>query len=94
VADYLVPKGLSFREAHSIVSRLVAYALENNRELNELTLAEYKKFSRLFSSDIKDLRMKKSIEARQSTGGTATAQVKASIKRARAVLKGYEARKS
>jgi argininosuccinate lyase len=94
VADYLVHKGLSFREAHSIVSRLVAYALENNRELNELTLAEYKKFSRLFSSDIKDLRMKKSIEARQSTGGTATAQVKASIKRARAVLKGYEARKS
>ena len=94
VADYLVHKGMSFREAHNIVSRLVAYCVESGKELDEISLAEYKKFSRLFTDDIKDMDFKKSIEARQSAGGTATARVKASIKRARAVLKRYEAKKS
>ncbi len=94
LADYLVNKGMSFREAHNIISRLVAYALQASKELNELTLAEYKKFSKLFTAGIKDLDIKQSIDARQSAGGTATSQVKASVKRAKAILKRYEAKKS
>jgi argininosuccinate lyase len=93
IADYLAGKGLSFREAHSVVSRLVSYALDAGKELSELTPAEYKKFSRLFAVDIKGLSMKKSVEARQSAGGTATARVKASIKRAKDILKTYAAKK-
>ena len=48
LADYLVEKGLSFREAHGVVSRLVSYAVESEKELNELDLKEFKKFSALF----------------------------------------------
>ncbi len=94
IADYLVGRGLSFRDAHNVVGRLVAYALEAGKDLDELTLAEYKKFSKMFTADIRELGMKRSVDARQSYGGTATGQVKASIKRAKETLKSYEARKS
>jgi argininosuccinate lyase len=94
IADYLVGRGLPFRDAHNIVGRLVAYAIETGKELNELTLAEYKKFSKIFTADIREMSMKRSVDSRQSYGGTATGQVKASIKRAKETLKGYAARKS
>jgi argininosuccinate lyase len=90
VADYLVKKGLSFREAHNIVSRLVSYAIDRNKNLTGLELKEYRKFSDLFDLDVRDITLQKSVEARKSAGGTASAQVKKSIREARGIVLGYE----
>ena len=89
VADYLVNKGLSFREAHDVVSRVVSYAVDNNRELNELDIKEYKGFSELFEKDVMAITLQKSVEARSSQGGTATVEVKKSIEKAKGVVSGY-----
>ncbi len=94
IADYLVNKGLSFREAHNVVSRVVSYAVDNNRDLNELDIREYKGFSKLFEKDVLTISLHKSVEARSSQGGTATAQVKKSIERARDAIRGYEKEQS
>ena len=89
VADYLVNKGLSFREAHDVVSRVVSYAVDNNRELNELDIKEYKGFSELFEKDVMAITLQKSVEARSSQGGTATVEVKKSIEKAKGAVSGY-----
>ncbi|MGD0857096.1 MAG: argininosuccinate lyase [Dehalococcoidia bacterium] len=90
VADYLVKKGLSFREAHGVVSRLVSYAAEDKKELDELDLKEYKKFSPLFGQDVRNISLQKSIDSRMSYGGTASQQVKKSLERAREIIRSYE----
>ena len=89
LADYLVNKGLSFREAHAVVSRMVSYAIDNNKELNELEIKEYKGFSQKFEGDVRNITLQKSVEARTSQGGTATAEVKKSIEKAREITGGY-----
>ena len=94
IADYLVNKGLSFREAHNVVSRVVSYAVDNNRDLNELDIREYRGFSKLFEKDVLAITLHKSVEARSSQGGTATAQVKKSIERARDAIRGHEKEQS
>ncbi len=94
LADYLVQKGLSFRQAHSITSRIIAHAVEAGKELDELKLRDYKKFSPLFGSDVTQITVKQSVDARKSHGGTAPAQVKANIKRARDIIGKYEPKKS
>jgi len=90
LADYLVRKGLSFREAHGAVSRLISYAVEAKKELNDLDLREFKKFSALFGPDVRSINFQKSIEARASLGGTASVQVKKSIERAKEIIQKYE----
>ena len=94
VADYLVKKGLSFREAHGIVSKIVAYAVENGRGLDELKLREYRKFSGLFEKDVAEITLNQSVAARKSEGGTAPEQVKINIKRAKDIIKEYESQKN
>ncbi len=89
LADYLVNKGLSFREAHAVVSRMVSYAIDNNKELNELEIKEYKGFSQKFEGDVRNITLQKSVEARTSQGGTAPAEVKKSIEKAREITGGY-----
>ena len=89
LADYLVNKGLSFREAHGVVSRMVSYAIENNKELTDLEIKEYREFSSRFEGDVHGITLQKSVEARASQGGTATAEVKKSIEKAREIIKGY-----
>ncbi len=80
LADYLVMKGVPFREAHSSVGQAVSYALDNRKELEELTLEELKKFSGFINDDIFDiLTVDKMIDRRKSAGGTATANVQAAI---------------
>ena len=51
-ADYLVGKGVPFRDAHSVIGSLVLYSIENKKALDELTLEEYKRFSAVFEDDI------------------------------------------
>lgn len=76
IAEYLVKKGVPFRQAHEIVGKIVAECLKYEKKLNELTLADYQKFYRGFSSDIHDIiKLEKVISARKHAGGTATTAV-------------------
>lgn len=75
VADYLVRKGLPFREAHTLVGRIVLYALKEKKDLLDLTLNEWKEFSSLFTSDIEELLdLEKSVDRRDLIGGPAQTQ--------------------
>jgi len=86
VADYLVRKGMPFREAHGVVARLVAFALERGRELHELPLEAYRDLSDLFGEDVLDISADTSVEARDVYGGTAFSRVDRAIALARANL--------
>ena len=80
MADYLVARGMPFRQAHSCVGKAVGYALSKKMELHELTLEELKPFSSLFDKDIFDvLTTEEMINRRKSFGGTATENVMAAI---------------
>src|SRR5690606_23578212 len=75
LADYLVRKGVPFRDAHEIVGRAVRRALETGRELPQLDLAELKGFSPLIEADVYEaLTPAGSVQARRHTGGTAPEQ--------------------
>lgn len=87
VADYLVKKGGSFREAHSIVGQIVFYALEKEKKINELTLDELRGFSVVFEEDIYEkIDIKNTIEAKVSTGSTSTSSLKVIIEKAETYL--------
>ncbi len=76
-ADYLVGKGIPFRDAYKITGELVAYCIEKIMTLEELPLEEYKKFSPLFGDDIyQTVDMKNCAEKRGSYGGASSESVK------------------
>jgi argininosuccinate lyase len=52
LADYLVTKGIPFREAHNILGKIVKYATDENKKLNNLSLEEFKDFSEVFDGDV------------------------------------------
>jgi len=84
MADYLVTKGMAFRDAHACIGKAVGYAIGKQKELHELTLEEMRVFSPLFSSDVFDvLTPVKMIERRKSFGGTAPENVISAIKKAK-----------
>ena len=86
LADYLVKKGEVFRTAHSIVGRLVNYAAQSRKSFSELSLAEYKKFSPLFESDVYSITVESSIAARDIVGGTAPGQVEKALAKAKKII--------
>jgi argininosuccinate lyase len=87
LADYLVNKGMAFRDAHEIVGKSVAFGIKAGRDLSELTLAELQQFSKVIAEDVfAVLSLEGSVNARKHTGGTAPAQVRAAIARARKLL--------
>ncbi len=89
LADYLVKKGVPFREAHEVVARAVRRAAEKGVDLAQLDLAELKQFSGLIEADVTEkLSLEGSLAARDHVGGTAPNQVRAAIARARARLAG------
>ena len=70
VADYLVKKGLPFRDAHSVVGKMVAYCLGENKALDDLAMDEYKGFSNLFGEDVYDaISMETCVGLRKLVGG-------------------------
>lgn len=88
LADYLVCKQIPFRDAHAIVGKAVQYAVQQNKDLSELTLEELRQFHKKIEKDVfNSLTLEGSVSARAHPGGTAPAQVKAAIKRARKRLK-------
>ena len=84
LADYLVRRGLAFRDAHEVVGKAVAFGVVQNRDLSEMTLQELKQFSVKIEQDVfKVLTLEGSVAARNHMGGTAPAQVKLAIADAR-----------
>ena len=84
VADYLVVKGAAFRDAHEAVGKAVRYCIENEMELDELSLTEWQLFSPRFQEDIfQAITLDASVNARKATGGTALVRVQAEIARAK-----------
>jgi len=84
VADYCVRKGLPFRQAHEVVGKTVRYCVENGKDIPELSLDEFRRFSELIEEDIFDfVTLEASVNARRATGGTAREAVEREIARAR-----------
>lgn len=87
LADYLVKKGLPFRDAHEVVGKAVALGIAKGVDLSELSLDELQSFSPLIGDDVFDcLTLEGSLNARNHIGGTAPEQVKLAILRARKKL--------
>ncbi len=87
VADYLVKKGVPFRSSHGIVGRMVAKAVETNRDLDEFTLEEFKEFSDLIEEDIYTaIDVTTCVSQRNIPGGPAKEQVLAEIEKGKALL--------
>jgi len=81
LAEYLVGKGMAFREAHEIVGKLVANAIDKGTKLNAIALADLKKLSPLFGVDIADVfDVRRSLAARRAIGAPSPENVKAQIK--------------
>jgi len=85
LADYLAKQGEPFRQAYDSVSKLITYAADNNKKLNELSLAEYKKFSPRFKKDVRAITLESALAARDVLGGTAPGRVKQALKDARKI---------
>jgi argininosuccinate lyase len=87
LADYLVKKGLPFRDAHETVAHAVKAAISHNCDLSELPLSVLQQFNKSIEKDVYDvLSLRGSLNARHTLGGTAPVQVKAQIERHRARL--------
>jgi argininosuccinate lyase len=87
IADYLVTKGLPFRDAHEVIGKIVLYSIQNGKYLLDLSLDEYQQFSPLFETDIYViLSPEHVVSARNSYGGTSPLQVKEQIKLAEETL--------
>jgi argininosuccinate lyase len=84
LADYLVKKGTAFRDAHEVVALAVRYAVDKKCDLADLSLTELQKFSAQITEDVYHvLTLEGSLASRNHIGGTAPAQVKLAIARAR-----------
>jgi len=88
VADYLVKKGLLFRDAHKIVGRLVRWLTEKGKKFSELPLTTYKRFSTLFDDNVYRLfDLWHSVNLRSAEGGTAKASVVKQIREGKKLLR-------
>ena len=88
VADYLARKGIPFRSAHEIVGKIVSYAERGGKELSNLKLSEFRRFSKEIDEDIfQVITFSGSVESRNSLGGTSTSNVRKQIATARRFLK-------
>jgi len=88
LADYLVKKGLAFRDAHDVVGKAVSYGLKENKDLSEFSLDELKKLNSLIEKDVFDvISLEGSINARNHLGGTSPKQVSMAIKAGRKSIK-------
>ena len=89
-ADYLVKKGMPFREAHSVVGNLVFYCIEHDKALDDLSLDEYKKFSDIIENDIYDaISMETCVNDRKIIGGPAKDTVLRAIELSEKFLENF-----
>jgi argininosuccinate lyase len=91
VADYLVRKGLPFREAHHIVGEVVAASEQANKKLNELTIAEWQCIDKHFGPDIVEVfDLRKALSQRDLTGAPSAWQVRRQLDRWRKTIRGAQ----
>ena len=80
-ADYLVKKGVPFRESHHITGRVVAYCIKTSQGLEDLSIDEWRGFSKAFGKDIKEvISVEASVKSKKAKGGTAPEAVKRRLK--------------
>ena len=92
LADYLVNKGVPFREAHAVVGKIVWYCVEQGKDLEGILLEEYRQFSPVIETDVYDfISTDRCVEARSIFGGPAPATVQELINRHRQRLEQEEA---
>ena len=86
LADYLVRKGLPFRQAHEVVGGVVRHAIETKRALEALSLEELRRFSPLFAADVfQAISVEASLRARSAVGGTSPDAVRRALAEAKAL---------
>jgi len=89
LADYLVRKGMPFREAHEVVGKVVMRAIELGKELDQLPLSELREVSALFAEDVHSaLTLEQTLNSKSQAGGTAPEAVASALTRARQSLAG------
>jgi argininosuccinate lyase len=87
LADYLVKKNMAFRDAYKLSGSLVAYCIDNNKVLEELSLDEFKKYSDLFENDVYDaINLENATFRRTSDGASSIESVEAQIASLRSAL--------
>ncbi len=87
LADYLTKKDLPFREAHRITGKIVSYCEKRNLKLTEVSLQDFKKFSKLIEQDIyKFISINSSVESKKSYGGTSKSNVRKMISQSKKLL--------
>lgn len=87
LADYLVRRGVPFRDSHEIVGSAVGYGVKTGKDLGEMSLEELKQFGDMITEDVFDvLTLEGSVSARDHLGGTAPNQVRAAAKRAQSKI--------
>ena len=89
LADYLVGKGVPFREAHGIMRELCGHCESSGQGLGDLTLADYQRYSEHFAEDVYQITAQSSAAARDNPGGTAPGRVAEELKRAKQLLEGF-----
>ncbi|HTD16077.1 MAG TPA: argininosuccinate lyase, partial [Chthoniobacterales bacterium] len=90
LADYLVLRGLPFRQAHEVIGRLVAYATEQKKDFADLKFEEYRKFSDKFERDLYSiLDLDRAIDQRTAVGAPSTKNVEAELEAWNAVLREH-----
>ncbi len=89
-ADYLVGKGVPFRDAHGIIGRLVLYCIEKNSSIEELSIDELKSISEVFEEDVYDkISLKTCVEKRLTVGAPGPKAMKEVIKKENEYLENY-----
>jgi len=89
LADYLVRKGVPFREAHEVVGKIVTHAIELGKELDQLSVSDLRAFSPLFAEDVHNaLSLEQTLRSKSQAGGTSPELLTAALAQARESLKG------
>ena len=86
LADYLVARGMPFREAHGVLREASSYARENTKEVHQLTLEEYRRFAPLFDENVLKITLEGSVESRDLPGGSAPNRVGDALREAQLIL--------
>jgi len=95
LADYLVERGVPFREAHGLAGRAVRRAIELGLQLDQLPLSELQSISNVFAGDVvKVFDFQSSVDRRSSIGGTGSTAVRDQLEQAKNYLTQYAARKA
>ena len=91
IADYLVKKGIPFRNAHAIIGKMVLYCIQTNKAIEMLSMEEFKSFSNKIEADVySEISLEKCVSGRKLPGGPAAESVTASIANGRSFLEGIK----